>query len=230
MAACSRDSRIGNFDDASEREVCAISRRMTKGLKLDSGKLAYHLLDAEALAEQVAVLTYGGILYEPGNWRHVEEADDRYFDALQRHLRDARRGRSIDPESNLLTLAHAACCIHFLLAIELSHGEHGPLEDRLKAAVASAKELRDKRLAAAASAEEADFRAELAGSAKDLPSDPKEWRWRAFSRGKEVAAGYAGTKPKAKKAARAALKRRGLGRGKLVLTARHAAGRETADL
>ena len=172
---------------------------MTNGLKLDSGKLAYHLLDAEALAEQVAVLTYGGILYEPGNWAHVEDADDRYFDALQRHLRDARRGRSIDPESSLLSLAHAACCIHFLLAIELRDGEHAPLEERLKVAVENAKRLREKRLAVSAPA----------------PA-PEIWAWRVLTRrGKIVAAGRSGSKQKGRRAARDAIRRRGMKRAKV---------------
>ena len=193
---------------------------MTNGLKLDSGKLAYHLLDAEALAEQVAVLTYGGILYEPGNWAHVENADDRYFDALQRHLRDARRGRSVDPESSLLSLAHAACCIHFLLAIELRDGVHEPLEERLKAAVANAKELREKRLAAAQASEAEKLRAELASAAKEVAEEPEAWRWQVFgARGNVVAAGQSATRQKAKRAGRDALRRRRLKRGKISLAA-----------
>ena len=62
------------------------------GRKFDRDKLRYDLVDDDAEAEFVAVLTFGSIKYEPGNWARVEDAQARYFAAVRRHLRSFRRG------------------------------------------------------------------------------------------------------------------------------------------
>lgn len=98
----------------------AIGLGKEKGLKLDGGKLRFDLVDDDAEAEMVAVLSFGAVKYDPGNWRHVEEAIDRYFSALRRHLREFRKGRDLDPETSLHHLAHAECCVHFMLGIVLA--------------------------------------------------------------------------------------------------------------
>lgn len=120
---------------------------MTLGLKLDVEKLPYHLQDDDAEAEMVAVLGYGAIKYEPGGWRHVDNAKERYYSALRRHLRAARSGELFDPEHGLLTLASAACNIHFLLGLELQNNPSMrlSLHERYGQALEIARKLRAER-------------------------------------------------------------------------------------
>jgi hypothetical protein len=88
------------------------------GLKLDQGKREWHLLPWEAAEQVVDVLMFGAKKYAPDNWRHVENAQTRYLNAAIRHLLAWKRGEAHDPESGLHHLAHAACCVLFLLALE----------------------------------------------------------------------------------------------------------------
>ena len=85
------------------------------GRKFDSGKPQYGLIPTKALKETVNVLTRGAVKYEPENWKFVPDAQNRYFDALQRHLWDWKSGEKHDPETGINHLAHACCNILFLL-------------------------------------------------------------------------------------------------------------------
>jgi hypothetical protein len=87
----------------------------TNGRKFDSGKLQYGLIPPEALRQTVEVLTYGATKYAPDNWRYVPGAKRRYFDAAQRHLWAWKAGEATDSETNASHLAHAICCLMFLL-------------------------------------------------------------------------------------------------------------------
>ena len=89
------------------------------GNKDDSGKLRYDLLPPLALREVVKVLTFGARKYAPENWRKVDGWRWRYFAAAMRHLWAYYTGERDDGESGLPHLAHAACCVLFLLGMEL---------------------------------------------------------------------------------------------------------------
>ena len=89
------------------------------GIKYDTGKLRYDLIPVESVEEVVKVITYGAVKYKPNNWQHVENYKDRYYAACQRHLVEWKKGIKIDGESGLRHLAHAACCIIFILYLEL---------------------------------------------------------------------------------------------------------------
>ena len=52
------------------------------------------------------------------NWRKVPNGSERYYDALMRHLEKWRSGEIDDPETGLPHLAHASCCMMFLLGME----------------------------------------------------------------------------------------------------------------
>lgn len=91
------------------------------GQKFDDHKPRWDLIPYEALQEVVAVLTHGSQKYGPENWRKVPEGERRYFAAAQRHLVSHRLGERLDPESGLPHLAHAACCLLFMLAKEVGH-------------------------------------------------------------------------------------------------------------
>lgn len=87
----------------------------TGGRKFDGGKLQYGLLPVLALEQVVKVLTYGAEKYEPDNWKRVPDSHRRYFDAAQRHIWAYKAGEMVDPESGVNHLAHAVCCLMFML-------------------------------------------------------------------------------------------------------------------
>lgn len=95
----------------------------TQGIKYDQTKPRYTLLPWDAIASVVGVLEYGARKYAPGNWVHVEDGRTRYLDAAFRHLLAWHGGEDNDPESGHPHLAHAACCVLFLLALTL-RGTH----------------------------------------------------------------------------------------------------------
>jgi len=88
-----------------------------EGRKDDTGKLPYHLLAPELLEETARVLQFGTIKYSERNWESGM-AWSRPFAALMRHMWAWWRGEATDPETGFSHLAHAACCIMFLLAYE----------------------------------------------------------------------------------------------------------------
>ena len=90
---------------------------MTEGAKHDTGKPRWSLMPWSALAQVLRVLEHGAEKYAPDNWRRVEPAE-RYWDAAMRHLVAWRLGQFIDGDSGLPTLAHATCCMLFLLERE----------------------------------------------------------------------------------------------------------------
>lgn len=88
------------------------------GRKDDAEKPRWDLLPWIGTGHVVDVLTYGAKKYAPENWRKVEGWRWRYFTAAMRHLTKWRLGEKIDPESGCPHLAHAACCILFLLELD----------------------------------------------------------------------------------------------------------------
>jgi hypothetical protein len=87
-----------------------------EGRKDDGNKLRYDLVPPESLEALVEVLTYGARKYAPGNWKHVQDFDNRYYAAAMRHLQAWRQGELVDSESGLEHLAHTMACITFLIA------------------------------------------------------------------------------------------------------------------
>lgn len=86
------------------------------GKKYDGGKIRWDLVPLTAVEEIAKVLTYGAAKYDANNWQNVAPFEARYFAALQRHLAAWRRGEEVDPESGIRHLAHAGCCLLFLLS------------------------------------------------------------------------------------------------------------------
>ena len=86
-------------------------------VKYDTTKPRMDLLPPEALTEISKVLGYGAKKYSAHNWRKATEWS-RYSAAALRHLNAWNAGEDIDGESGLPHLAHAGCCIMFLLALQ----------------------------------------------------------------------------------------------------------------
>ena len=79
------------------------------GAKADAGKvMAGVLLDfSRALEAVAAVGTFGANKYTRGGWQSVPEGEQRYMDAMMRHLLRMRY-ETLDAESELSHLAHLA--------------------------------------------------------------------------------------------------------------------------
>ena len=86
------------------------------GLKFDSGKPPMALLDRYAMEQIALVLAFGAQKYAAHNWRKGI-AYSRLLDAALRHLFAFADGEDNDPESGLSHIAHAGCCIVFLLGM-----------------------------------------------------------------------------------------------------------------
>jgi len=103
-------------------------------MKFDQDKLPLHLLSTEAMNQVAAVLAFGAKKYAAHNWRDGF-VWSRPLSAAMRHITAFNDGEDKDPESELSHLAHAACCIMFLLEFEKTH-KH--LDDRYKPKVPKA--------------------------------------------------------------------------------------------
>jgi mannose/cellobiose epimerase-like protein (N-acyl-D-glucosamine 2-epimerase family) len=88
-----------------------------KGKKNDLNKLRWDLLPIEQVEKIVEILTIGAEKYSDNNWMQVEDGYNRYYAALMRHLVAYRKGEKIDKDSGKSHLAHAGCCLLFLMFI-----------------------------------------------------------------------------------------------------------------
>lgn len=85
-----------------------------KAMKFDDGKPPIDLIDSTIILELAKVLGYGAEKYEAHNWK-IGLPISRYYSACQRHLLAFNDGESLDPESGLSHLGHAACNLMFML-------------------------------------------------------------------------------------------------------------------
>lgn len=104
--------------------------KIVGAIKHDTGKPGMNLLSREALEQIALVMDFGKEKYAAHNWRQGF-AWSRPLSAALRHIMAFNDGEDKDPESGLSHLAHAACCIMFLLEFEKTHKE---LDDRWKPA------------------------------------------------------------------------------------------------
>lgn len=100
----------------------------TVGRKYDSGKPEFSLLPPWALESVAKVLTFGAEKYDVDNWKHVRNGDYRYRNAALRHINDYLKGEKTDPESGCNHLAHAICCLMFILDADESGQALAPPE------------------------------------------------------------------------------------------------------
>jgi len=91
------------------------------GRKDDHEKLRFDLVPWEALEPVVKVLEHGAGKYGDDNWRLVPDHERRYFAAAMRHLVAHAKCQPTDPETGQSHLAHAVCCLLFMIAREKEH-------------------------------------------------------------------------------------------------------------
>ena len=88
---------------------------MTEGIKYDASKPRWSLIPIGTMEEVVKVLEYGANKYSPDNWKKVPQMEIRYYDAAMRHIDAYWKGEYLDEESGQPHLAHAVCCLLFLM-------------------------------------------------------------------------------------------------------------------
>lgn len=116
-----RGEVLGDWLDTLELRPEAMTATVSQedlghlGMKADHGKPILGAIPPHAELAVGRVLTFGAEKYARGNWDHVVDHENRYMDAAMRHLNAHRRGELVDGESGESHLAHAACCILFLL-------------------------------------------------------------------------------------------------------------------
>jgi hypothetical protein len=100
-------------------DVTIPGRPAIDGRKDDAGKLEWSLLPRLVLRPVVRVLMFGAKKYGRENWRHVPDAQRRYYDAAQRHLEAWWNDPSSrDKDTGESHLAHLVCCALFLMGLE----------------------------------------------------------------------------------------------------------------
>lgn len=98
------------------------------GIKHDQDKPDMSLLSTIALIKVAEVMTFGKNKYSAHNWRGGF-IWSRPLAAAARHLFAYIGGEDKDPETGLSHLAHACCCLFFILEFEETHKS---LDDRFK--------------------------------------------------------------------------------------------------
>lgn len=89
------------------------------GVKDDADKLRYDLIDADFEEEMVKVITEGAKKYGPNSWQKVEDAKNRYYAALRRHVAAIRKGEFRNAEDGDVShFAQIAINAMFLYVLE----------------------------------------------------------------------------------------------------------------
>ena len=104
---------------------------MSEFKKHDEGKAQLSFLPLGPLSKIAEVLEFGAKKYSRSNWRKGCN-HNRYMDAALRHLLAHNEGEDLDPESGLTHLAHAGCCILFLIELQKTHPELDYRENSLE--------------------------------------------------------------------------------------------------
>ena len=94
------------------------------GNKFDQGKPRWSLLPFSSVEQVVNVLTFGAAKYAPDNWKYVGDAKERYSDAALRHITAWLQGEKKDKETGESHLAHAICCLLFLIWFDDKESEN----------------------------------------------------------------------------------------------------------
>ncbi len=90
-----------------ERDGTGIAQH-DPGAKLDWGKLRYSLIPVSPLKWLAKLYTNGAIKYSDGGWKEVPNGEERYLDALMRHLEAYRAGEWMDKDTKVPHLTAVA--------------------------------------------------------------------------------------------------------------------------
>lgn len=99
----------------------------TSGSKHDQKKPKWHLLPLLVIQKVVEVLTFGAIKYSENNWKSIDDYFNRYLSATLRHITARQNGEILDEESKLPHLAHAICCLIFIMWFDMKEDDNDTL-------------------------------------------------------------------------------------------------------
>lgn len=105
-----------------------MSNTQEKGLRFNSNKLRWSLVDFDALEPMVKVLEFGAQKYADHNWKKGLKTTE-VCESLIRHLTAYLRGEDNDQESKLPHVGHILCNAMFLSYI---HRYQPTFDDRYK--------------------------------------------------------------------------------------------------
>lgn len=115
------DDRVSRMMLEADELFRALDEESGVGQKHDGGKPDWSLVPFDAMEHAVRVLEHGARKYGPENWRDVEDAERRYWNAAMRHMLAHMEGEAHDEDSGLPHLAHAVCSLLFILSLEFDH-------------------------------------------------------------------------------------------------------------
>jgi len=98
-----------------EDQLATVGQSKHKGLRYNTGKPRFDLVQPWAHEQMVNVLTKGAEKYFDRNWENGM-AWSNVIASLKRHLNAIERSEDFDPETGELHAAHIACNAHFLTA------------------------------------------------------------------------------------------------------------------
>lgn len=164
---------------------------MSEGRKDDKGKLRWHLLRkgcVHALEGVIRVLMYGEDKYGAHNWKDVADAEQRYRDALDRHLADIDRGIEFDPDTGEDNWFHVAT--NALFVAELRAAKRAKREQTQVSGIAPASSFKKlwrkhtpgERPVEAAGLSQVEYRLRGHGDAAFV-ADPRYLDWREIAGG-----------------------------------------------
>lgn len=99
------------------------------GIKYDGDKVPLDLLPMDALMEVGEILKFGAEKYAPYNWA-FGMVYSRLIAASLRHIFSFNKGEDNDPETGRSHIAHAICCLLFLMEYEKKRNEYKQFDDR----------------------------------------------------------------------------------------------------
>ena len=106
-----------------------VENNTMSGTKHDQEKPDMSLLSSVAIIEVAKVMSFGKRKYAAHNWRGGI-AYSRLLAACLRHVFAFLGGEDLDPETGICHLAHAMCCLMFILEFFLTG--RSSLDDRYK--------------------------------------------------------------------------------------------------
>lgn len=107
-----------NLDETEKIEKDIFEAKLTDlmssgGLRYNSGKLRWSLVDFEALEDMVRVLEFGSKKYSDNNWKKGLSVN-QICESLLRHTFEIMSGKNNDEESRLPLAGHILCNAMFL--------------------------------------------------------------------------------------------------------------------
>lgn len=100
-------------------ELIASQEHNEQGVKYDLDKPEASLIPKGVLTKVINVLGFGSKKYAKDNWQKVDNPKERYYNAAQRHINQWWEGEKYDSETGENHLAHAICCLMFMLWFDI---------------------------------------------------------------------------------------------------------------